>query len=61
MWWFVEGKTSDRKLRLVACACCRRLWCSLSERSKQLVETAEQLAEGLITVDESKDILREGS
>jgi len=62
MWWFVEGKTSDRKLRLVACACCRRIWHLLSdERSKALVETAENLADGLVTAEESKRFLRQGS
>jgi hypothetical protein len=61
MWWFVEGKASARRLRLVACACCRRIWHLLSERSKQLVEAAEQLADGLITAEESEEFLRRGS
>jgi len=61
MWWIVEGRASDRKLRLVACACCRRIWHLLSEGSKQIVESAEHLADGLITVEEAQEFLRIGS
>jgi hypothetical protein len=45
---FLRGRTSDRKLRLFACACCRRAWAGIgSAEGRMAVETAERYAEGL--------------
>jgi hypothetical protein len=50
---FLRGKASDRKLRLFAVACCRRIWGWIAhEECRQAILVSEQYADGETTLQE---------
>jgi hypothetical protein len=50
---FLRETISERKLRLLACGCCRLAWGELvDDRSRQAVRVSETFADGLSTGDE---------
>ena len=48
----VQNRMGEQKLRLFACACCRRVWHLLSEENRRIVEAAERFARGRLSRQE---------
>jgi hypothetical protein len=51
-WLERNGKACERKLRLFACACCRRYWSFLEAPGQTAVSAAERAADGVCTEQE---------
>jgi hypothetical protein len=50
---FLRGSTQNRKLRLLACAACWRVWnSSVSPATTQAVSVAEAFADGVVSMDD---------
>src|SRR5260370_235381 len=50
---YLRGKASDRRLRLFAVACCRRIWDRIAEKSsRQAIKISERYADGRATFEE---------
>jgi hypothetical protein len=59
---FLRNQTSERKLRLLAVACCRRIWPLIAnEQGRHLVEVVERYADGLASDEELDAADREHS
>jgi len=61
MLWALRiiGYNNNQKLRLFSCACVRDVWDQLSDRGKQLIETAEAFANGNATKEDLAICARE--
>ena len=59
---FLHGRVSERKLRLFACACCRRMWHLLiDERSRRAIENTEQWLDKPVGLKEENRATKEAS
>jgi hypothetical protein len=56
---FLRGNASDRKLRLFAVACCRRIWSVVASDQHRLAELTERYADGQATEEELLAALEE--
>lgn len=55
----IDPQIYDRKLRLFACACCRRIWSHLGEAGKKLVVLSEMFADSNASLEEVRAAVRD--
>jgi hypothetical protein len=56
MLMFLQNRVGDRKFRLFACACCRRVWDSLGdETNRRAIEVTERFCEGLASDEQRRE------
>lgn len=53
----LQLRVSDRKIRLFACACCRRVWDFISPPARRAVEVAEGFADGTVKEKHLEQVL----
>lgn len=58
MLWFLQEKTSDRKLRLAACAYCRSVWQFMGKASQKAVLLGEQMADAPVNENKRHAVVR---
>ena len=49
---YIEHSATPRQFRLFACGCCRLVWRHLPKESRIAVETAERLADSVVSYSE---------
>lgn len=54
----LKGKESERKLRLLACAACRRQWARFQPHSRAVIEVNERYADSASTHEQVLELIR---
>ena len=58
MCHFLRGRSTDRKLRLLACAYCRSIWGLMGRASRRAIILGERMADGSVCEIEREAVVR---